>query len=50
MIEFAHKIDFLGDEEKNVEEDEENETQAEKKSESFEAGKWPWESVRNKLR
>eukprot|EP00794_Sanderia_malayensis_P020138 gene20138-22111_t len=50
LIDFAHKIDFLKEEEVILEDEHTDNNTPEKKTESSEAVKWPWESVRNKLR
>ena len=45
----AHKIDF-GEEKEIEEEKEEDEESTENKTDQFKPKKWPWDSVRNKIR
>ncbi|XP_065062754.1 mediator of RNA polymerase II transcription subunit 17-like [Rhopilema esculentum] len=51
LTDFAHKIDFLGDEgDSTVQNGEDDEDMSDKKQDQSKAEQWPWESVRNKIR
>lgn len=49
LTDLAHKIDF-GEEKEIEEEKEEDEESTENKTDQFKPKKWPWDSVRNKIR
>ena len=51
LTDFAHKIDFLGDEgDSTVQNGEDDEDMSDKKQDQSKTEQWPWESVRNKIR